>query len=246
MSAAGSDIDPGTLLDWNGTLYLVAPLHAQGRLAPVLEPLIMTVVRAAQDRAAAETPVDPGLLLLLDEAGTTAPLRQLPQLAATGRGQQVQVVSVWQSLGQIEERYGSRLAQAVVKNHHAQLALAGISDLPTLDHFSRLCGDGEVSRTTITAQAAGGRSRSTAPEARRLASVQQLRQLQVGQGLLVYGSLPPALLRLRRWRQGRTVTPAQQADSDSRRELPAARAAAHPGWRQANRLIRTLPTTKIG
>jgi type IV secretory pathway TraG/TraD family ATPase VirD4 len=197
-SAETCEIDAEAILDAAGTLYLVAPLHSQERFRPIFEAMTMQLVRAAQDRAQAGRPVDPGLLLMLDECGTTAPLRQLPQLAATGRGQAIQLVSVWQSLGQIRERYGLQLAESVVTNHRAQLALAGISDLATLDHFSRLLGDTETDRTSTTRRAQGGRSVSVAPQTQRLVPADQLRQLRVGQALMVYGSLPPALLRLRR------------------------------------------------
>jgi Type IV secretory system Conjugative DNA transfer len=105
-SAETCDIDAEAILDAAGTLFLVAPLHSQERFRPIFEAMTMQLVRAAQDRAQAGRPVEPGLLLMLDECGTCAPLRQLPQLAATGRGQSIQLVSVWQSLGQVRERYG--------------------------------------------------------------------------------------------------------------------------------------------
>jgi type IV secretion system protein VirD4 len=196
-SAATCEIDAGELLDKSGTLYLCAPLNAQGRFRPLFEALISQVIRAAQARAQAGRPVDPGLLLMLDEAGNVAPLRALPDLLSTGRGQAIILATVWQSLGQLRERYGQNGAETVLTNS-AQLALAGISDLATLDHFSRLCGDTEVDRTSTTHQAQGGRSTSTGPQTRRLAPADQLRLLKVGQGLLLASGVPPVMLRLRR------------------------------------------------
>src|SRR5664280_2160095 len=49
----------------------------------------------------------------------------------------IQVVSVWQDMAQITDRYG-RLAATVVKNHRGKLALSGITDLGTLDYLSQL------------------------------------------------------------------------------------------------------------
>lgn len=200
-SAASSDIDPAALLDTAGTLYLVAPAHAQDRLRPLFEALVMSVVREAQNRAQAGRAPKPGLLLLLDEAGNVAPLRDLPGIAATGRGQGIQVVSVWQDLAQVTDRYG-RLAATVVNNHRAKLALSGITDLSTLDYLSRLLGDTEVDRTTVTAQAGGGTSTSTSTAQQRLAPADALRQLRLGEAVLVYGSLPAARVRLRRADRG--------------------------------------------
>jgi type IV secretion system protein VirD4 len=195
-SADGCDIDPAALLDGRGTLYLVSPVHAQVRLAPLIEALLMSIVREAQNRAQSGATLDPGLLLLLDEAGNVAPLRHLPAIASTGRGQGIQLVTAWQDLGQIKHRYG-QLASTVLTNHAALLALRGIRDRETLDLLSFLLGDGEVDRTSTTLQPGGGRSTSTSQQRERLAPADALRQLPVGGGLLIYGSLPPVKVRFR-------------------------------------------------
>ena len=190
------DIDPAKLLDNRATLYLVSPVHAQVRLAPLIEALIMSIVREAQNRSQAGKPCDPGLLLLLDEAGNVAPLRHLPAIASTGRGQGIQLVTAWQDLGQIKHRYG-QLASTVLTNHAGLLALRGIRDRETLDLLSFLLGDGEVDRTSTTTQAGGGHSTSVARQRERLAPADALRQLPVGSGLLIYGSLPPVKVRFK-------------------------------------------------
>src|SRR5450756_2821141 len=69
-SADGCDIDPAELLDGRGTLYLVSPVHAQVRLAPLIEALIMSIVREVQNRAqAAGQPHldDDGVPIALDQ-----------------------------------------------------------------------------------------------------------------------------------------------------------------------------------
>lgn len=195
-SADSCDITPAGLLDGDGTLYLVAPLHAQDRLRPLFEALVMSVVREAQTRAQRGAPVRPGLLLMLDECGTAAPLRDLPALAATGRGQGIQLVSVFQDRGQVEQRYG-RLADSVLTNHRGKLALSGIGDLGTLDYFSRLLGETDVDQHSVT-DSTSGRSTSTSQQRERLAPAEALRQLPLGQGLLVYGALPAAWVRFPR------------------------------------------------
>jgi len=195
-SADGCDIVPARVLDGCWTLYLVSPVHAQARLAPLIEALIMSIVREAQNRAQAGKPCDPGLLLLLDEAGNVAPLRHLPSLASTGRAQGIALLSVWQDLGQIKHRYG-QLASTVLTNHAGLLALRGIRDRDTLDLLSFLLGDGEVDRTSTTQQAGGGQSVSTSRQRERLAPADALRQLPIGSGLLIYGSLPPVRVRFK-------------------------------------------------
>jgi type IV secretion system protein VirD4 len=195
-SADGCDIYPAELLDGARTLYLVSPVHAQARLAPLIEALIMSVVREAQNRAQAGRVLDPSLLLLLDEAGNVAPLRALPAIASTGRAQGVQLVSCWQDAGQVEHRYG-RLAPTVMSNHSVELVLRGVRDLNTLDHVSRLLGDAEVDRHSVTDQAGGGKSTSTSQQRERLAPADQLRQLPVGHAVMIAGALPPVMVRFR-------------------------------------------------
>ena len=101
-------------------------------------------------------PLDPPLLLVLDEAANIAPLPDLDALAATAAGHGVQLVTIWHDLAQITARYGPR-ATTVVNNHRAKLFLSGISDPATLDYASHLIGDEEV---LLPATTSGGRCRA--------------------------------------------------------------------------------------
>jgi len=47
-------------------------------------------------------------MLLLDGCGTCAPLRELSNLVSTGRAARIQILSVWQSLGQLQGGTGER------------------------------------------------------------------------------------------------------------------------------------------
>ena len=198
-SAEGSDIDPDRFLDGSsGTLFVVAPSHEQQRLRPLFETLLHSVLTRAFEIAAREGPLDPPLLVVLDEAANIAPLRNLDQLASTAAGHGIQLVSVFQDLAQIASRYGER-AQTVVNNHRAKVVLSGISDTMTLEYASRLLGDEDVMQASITQSARGGRSTTESPATRSLAPAHALRGIKPGEGVLVYGHLPPARLQLRPW-----------------------------------------------
>jgi type IV secretion system protein VirD4 len=201
-SAESCELWPDDILQQNATVYLVAPTHAQEKLRPLFEAFIMSVVRCAENRAAIGQKLEPGLLLMLDEAGNVSPLRDLPQLAATVRDLGITLATVWQDEAQIKRRYGGSAA-TVLNNHRAMLALSGITDMATLDYLSRLMGETEVSRQSVTRQSGGMRSVSESTQDRKLAPLDDLRQLPVGHGLLIYGNLPPAKLRLRRADRGR-------------------------------------------
>ncbi len=197
-SAAGCAITPFGLLEGGAnTLYVVSPSHEQKRLRPLFETLLQTVINHAYEVSSRTgRPLDPPLLIVLDEAANIAPLRDLDTLASTAAGHGIQLVSVFQDLAQISTRYGER-AQTVVNNHRAKIVLSGISDTQTLEYASRLLGDEEVLRSSVTKGSQGARSTTESPALQSLAPAHVLRSIRPGEGLLVYGHLPPARLRLR-------------------------------------------------
>jgi type IV secretion system protein VirD4 len=213
-STAGHDIDPAQLLEGDHTLYLCGPTYEQARLQGLLASLVSSVVAAAVDRASASgRPLDPPLLLVLDEAANIAPIRDLDALASTGAGLGIQLVTVCQDLAQFTTRYGAERARTIANNHRAKLALSGISDLTTLDLVSGLAGEQAVREESVTADLRDGRrTRSSSVAFRRLAPADEIRRVEPGTGVLIYGHLPPARVRLRPWyadrRLRRQVSPA--------------------------------------
>jgi hypothetical protein len=71
--------------------------------------------------------IDPGLFVCLDEAGNCAAIKKLPQLATTGRGQGIQLLTIWHDEAQLQHRYGHR-ASTVLNGHRAKLLLSGQAD----------------------------------------------------------------------------------------------------------------------
>jgi type IV secretion system protein VirD4 len=200
-SAMGADLRAQYLLDGGQhTAYLCAPAHEQRRLQPLFATLIQEIVAAVYERAT-ETgkPLDPPLLLVLDECANIAPLREIATLAATGAGQGIQLVSVFQDLAQINAVYGREHAPTIVSNHRAKIVLSGIADPHTLGYLARLIGHEQVRDHTASVDADGRRSTSEQISYRGLAPEHLLRQMQPGHGILVYGHLPPTQITLRPW-----------------------------------------------
>ena len=192
-------LDPGALLSGGDTLYLCAPAHDQRRLTPLFVGVLRDVLDTAYDRVARTgRPLDPPLLVVLDEAANIAPVPDLDALAATAAGHGIQLVTVWHDLAQLSARFGPR-ATTVVNNHRAKLFLSGISDPSTLDYASHLIGDEEPHLAATTAGGRGGPSTTHSPAVRRLAPPDALRRVPPGSGVLVYRDLPPARLTLRTW-----------------------------------------------
>jgi len=194
------DLTPERLLDGTSTTaYLCAPAHEQQRLRPLFATLIEQIVAAVYDRAARTgQPLDPPLLIVLDEAANVAALPSLDTLAATAAGQGIQLVSVFQDLAQIRERWGTR-ALTIVNNHRAKLIGSGIADPDTLDYAARVLGDEEIQQLSSTAGQEGRASTTQSTAYRALAPAHTLRQAEPGTAVLIYGSLPPARISLRPW-----------------------------------------------
>jgi type IV secretion system protein VirD4 len=197
--AAASWFDPARLLDGSHTVYLCAPAHDQRRLRGYFTALIHQVLSGAFTQATRSgRPLDPPLLVVLDEAAHIAPLAELDGLAATCASHGIQLVTVWQDLAQVRARYGAR-APTVLNNHRAKLFLPGIADPDTLEYASRLIGDEETTLPSVTRDPKGGRSTTQSGGSRRLLPPEDLRCLRRGQAVLVYDTLPPTRLRLRPW-----------------------------------------------
>lgn len=200
-STATPVIDPDRLLDGgNHTLYVCGPLHEQARLRPLFTALIEQTVARIYDRAnQTSSRLAKPLLLVIDEAANIAPLPDLAQIASTARGVGIQLVTVWQDFAQIQARYGT-FAPTVINNHRAKVVLAGISDTPTLDYISRLIGDEAVTEESHSRSAGGKTSVTESTRHRPLAPTAGLRRAETGTGVLVYGNLHPARLKLRPFR----------------------------------------------
>jgi type IV secretion system protein VirD4 len=192
-------VDVDALLDGPNTLYVCAPAHDQRRLRGLFGAIAADVVETAFDRATRRgAPLDPPLLVVLDEAANIAPLPELDGLAATCASHGVQLVTVWQDLAQVRARYGERAA-TVVNNHRAKLFLPGIADPGTLDLASHLAGDEERPAASVTYGPTGERTLTRSTERHPLLPPDELRRLAPGRAVLLYGALPPVRVVLRPW-----------------------------------------------
>jgi type IV secretion system protein VirD4 len=193
-------------LDWltdpeqSNTLYLVAPLDDQKRLAPVLGGLLGDLKDQAYQRDIAGVGLDRPLLMVIDEAGNM-PLAWLPEVAATCAGIGILLVTIWQSKAQLDAAYG-RLSDSVLTNHLTKVIFSGCSDPATLDYVSRLLGDEEVQHRSVSYDIAGGSGRRSVSESvhrEALTPFHLLRQVRPGEAVLIHGTLPPAHLQARQY-----------------------------------------------
>lgn len=185
------------LLSGSNTVYLCSPIEDQRRLAPAFGGLLNDLINQAY-RQVSRTgkPLDPPLLVVIDEAGNT-PLRALPEYASTLAGLGIVLVTIWQSLAQIEATYG-RQADTILTNHLTKCFYAGLSDPASLRYANAVLGDAEVdTRSRSAGERSGSGSNQFSTTRVALAPAHTLRQMRPGDALLLHGTLPPAHVRTR-------------------------------------------------
>ena len=198
----GEVIDLETLMLGRNTLYVVQPLRSATRFAVVFGGLLGSLLKdqAYQASHHYHGPL-PDLLAVIDEAGNT-PLQWLPNVASTCAGVGVLLVTVWQSVAQIEAIY-QRQADPLLTNHGTKILFAGVSDRSTLTYVSSLVGEEEVSQRSANSDvhfgSSGRRSIGDATVHRRLLPSHVLRQITPGEGLLIHGTLPLAHIKAQRY-----------------------------------------------
>lgn len=199
-ASSRADYTPARLLDGRAnTLYLCASDYEQERLRPLFATMIAELVAVVSD-ISAETgkPIDPPLLLVLDEAANIARVPDLAGLASTGAGKGIQLLTVFQDFAQVRASYG-KWAETIVNNHRGKVFAGGIGDPETLSFISNVVGEGEFRQRSETAGEKGRTSSTEASTYRALASASVVRGAQPGTALLIYGHLPPTRISLRPW-----------------------------------------------
>ncbi|MBJ7457553.1 MAG: type IV secretory system conjugative DNA transfer family protein [Thermoleophilaceae bacterium] len=199
-SARSSEITPDKLIgDKPATAYLCAPITEQKQLAALYGTLINEIIDYGyQEYAKTGRPLDPPLLVVLDEAANIAPLPDLDKLASTAAGVGIQLVTIFQDFGQVRERWGHDKAQTIVSNHRATIVLPGVKCEHTLKWVGDVTGEQSIRQVSFTD---GHQSKSTTESDtyRRMLPSNLVREMKTNTGLLIYGNIKPAMLDLRPW-----------------------------------------------
>ncbi len=203
---AGIGIDALIAPDREGpaTLYVVCEGGSAASTAPLATALISAIVRAGRraSQHCHEGRLDPVCTFVLDEAPNVAPIPEMPLLISDGGGRGMPAWVFAQSFGQLRARWGRDEADTMWGSAPIKLVLGGASETDDLERLSRLMGERRVRRVS-TSRSGSGWSRQTSTERERVLPVEQIRQLDVGQALLLYRSLPPAIVDLTPWWQRR-------------------------------------------
>jgi hypothetical protein len=99
-------------------------------------------------------------------------------LPRPGRGQGIQLLTIWHDEAQLQHRYGHRAA-TVLNGHRAKLLLSGQADPASLELASKLVGDEAVTQTSETTGGDGRASLTESTAYRRLLPPEALRQIRL-------------------------------------------------------------------
>lgn len=179
--ATGDAFTPERFIKSAGdTLFLVAAERHQRLLAPMLVSLLSAVIHEAIETNTFANGTR-RLRVLLDEAANVAPLPDMPRMLSQAAGHGIRIATVWQSLGQMRERY-NRGADTILANSTTKLLLGPITDDATRDYALGL---------------SGARRHAHDDHDHGLGSARALQQLTGERALLVSGARPPAVVTLR-------------------------------------------------
>lgn len=194
-----NSFDVHSFLGSNDTLYLISEAGGEDSVAPLVTALVASVTRAAQkvSQRTQTGALDRPLLLMLDEVANIAPIPNLPSLMSEGRSRHIQVCAVFQSQGQLRDRWGESGGSTIFNAASVKLMLGGLAEAEFLESVSRLAGERHVERRTTQVGGAGATSVST--ERERVIALAEIAQLQVGTALMFYRHCKPALVVLVPW-----------------------------------------------
>jgi type IV secretory pathway TraG/TraD family ATPase VirD4 len=188
-------LDPEVFLDGEAsTIYVVAAAHDQEVLRPVILALITATYETAVRRARAGGALDPALLMAMDEAANIAPVRNLAAWLSQCGDHGILIATIWQSIAQIDQRYGRAARDAICAACTAQVFIPPLAEPTSSGYLSELLGEEPIAN----ANGGGVGERLSAGHA-RAAQAPWLRQVPRGRAILVYRDLPPAIVRAPGW-----------------------------------------------
>jgi type IV secretion system protein VirD4 len=188
-------LTPDQLLDGQpNTIYVVAAGHDQEILRPVILALLAATYEAAIVRARRFGALQPRLFMLMDEAANIAPVRTLASWLSQCGDHGILIATIWQSIAQIDQRYGRAARDAICAASSAQIFIPPLAEPTSAGYLSELLGE-----ETVANVSGGSGNHSRAATQQKAGPAPWLRQVRRGRAILIYRDLPPAVVRAPGW-----------------------------------------------
>lgn len=211
----GQEFDPEEFLAGSNTLYLIGTGAGAGAVGGFLGAVLDDVVEVARRKALASagSRLDPPLGLILDEICNMFAWPSLPTILADGGGIGISTLVVLQSLSQAETAWSSGQADTIWSSAIAKLLLGGAGHVDHLRDVADILGQRRVSNRSRTYSDTGN-STSDSTQLEPVMTVDELRRMPVGMGLLTYRNRRGALLDMHGWTEradAREITAGRKA-----------------------------------
>jgi hypothetical protein len=210
--------DLSELIAWQGTVYLLGREDPYASAAPLMTAVAEHVLETAL-RVASASPhgrLTPCFLACLDELPSTTPLPTLRVRMANERALGLSFIYAAQTWKQMVVSYGEDEARSLFGLTNNLVIFGGGKDVYFYRELSELLDDVRISRQTVT-DGPGGVGTSRSGEDVRVLRPGDIRRIPERHALVVAGTAPPIIARLRRCLDGK--------DGDRlKTELEAARA----------------------
>ncbi len=194
------------LLADHGTLYCLATDRGAAASAGLVSALIEDIAYTARITAARSPGgrMDPPVLFLLDECANVAPIPSLPSLLADGRGQNLTVIPIFQTLAQVRSRYGPEDASTVFSASQVKLILGGADDADDCRDLSALIGERDdwYATTSHSSHALAIDTKATTSTSLRKVPIlppDAIRSIPFGSAVMLLSQANPIPLRMRPW-----------------------------------------------
>jgi len=174
----------------------VAAGHEQELLRPVILALLAAIYETAIVKARRHGPLAPRLFILMDEAANIAPVRNLASWLSQCGDHGIVIATIWQSIAQIDQRYGRAARDAICAASTAQLFLPPLAEPTSASYLSELLGE-ELVATASSSTGVSGNTMGVSQQ--KAAPSPWLRQIGRGRAILIYRDLPPAIVRAPGW-----------------------------------------------
>jgi len=189
-----------------GTLYCLATDRGAAASAGLVSALIEDIAYTAR-LTAARSPggrMDPPVLFLLDECANVAPIPSLPSLLADGRGQNLTVIPIFQTLAQVRSRYGDQDASTVFSASQVKLILGGADDADDCRDLSALIGERDdwYATSSHSSYALAIDTKATTSTSLRKVPIlppDAIRSIPFGSAVMLLSQADPIPLRMRPW-----------------------------------------------
>lgn len=191
------------------TLYMVSR-GRKNSAAPMVNALMVEVLHRADvlsqhptaeqlaSPAYGDLRLDPPFRVVMDEAANITPVDDLAARLADSGGRGIQLYCYVQSLSQLRQRWGIEQATEIWDNASIKLVLGGLSNAKDLQAISELLPERAIDQASVSTGTARDQV-TVSPRMQRALTIDEIRELGEGEGLLFYRNLRAARVELPGW-----------------------------------------------